>query len=157
LTVNRLCGSGIQSIVSAAQMIAGEAQLVLAGGMENMSQAPHVLRGARTGFRFGAKSRARGPAVRGAATTRVRFFMAQTAEKIAKKLGHPARGAGRVRAAQPPARRRRGEGGRFADEIVPVTIQTRQGSDRRQDDHIKPETTLEGSRACAPRSARTAR
>ena len=51
LTVNRLCGSGIQSVVSAAQMIRlGESRLALAGGMENMSQAPHVIRGARAGL-----------------------------------------------------------------------------------------------------------
>src|SRR5215813_1382016 len=54
LTVNRLCGSGMQAIVNAAQMIQlGEANLVLAGGMESMSQAPHVIRGARWGFGLG--------------------------------------------------------------------------------------------------------
>src|SRR5207248_9482270 len=54
LTVNRLCGSGIQSVVSAAQMIRlGESRLALAGGMENMTQAPHVIRGARSGLRLG--------------------------------------------------------------------------------------------------------
>ena len=54
LTVNRLCGSGIQAVVSAAQMIRlGESRLALAGGMENMTQAPHVIRGARTGLRLG--------------------------------------------------------------------------------------------------------
>src|SRR5213082_3443704 len=54
LTVNRLCGSGVQSIISAAQLIElGEAKTVLAGGMESMSQAPHVIRGARWGFRLG--------------------------------------------------------------------------------------------------------
>src|SRR5689334_18193854 len=54
LTVNRLCGSGIQSIINAAEQIElGEAETVLAGGMENMSQAPHVIRGARKGFRLG--------------------------------------------------------------------------------------------------------
>ena len=53
LTVNRLCGSGIQAVVSAAQMIRlGESQMALAGGMENMTQAPHVIRGARSGFRL---------------------------------------------------------------------------------------------------------
>src|SRR5262245_26615950 len=52
LTVNRLCGSGIQSIISAAQLIKlGEAEVVLAGGMESMSQAPHVIRGARWGLK----------------------------------------------------------------------------------------------------------
>ena len=54
LTVNRLCGSGIQSIISGAQMIQlGEAQTALVGGMESMSQAPHVIRGARSGFPLG--------------------------------------------------------------------------------------------------------
>src|SRR2546421_2734936 len=54
LTVNRLCGSGIQAIVSGAQMIQlGEANTVLAGGMESMSQAPHVIRGARWGLKLG--------------------------------------------------------------------------------------------------------
>src|SRR5579872_7250667 len=54
LTVNRLCGSGMQAIVSAAQMMQlGEARMVLAGGMESMSQAPHVIRGARYGFGLG--------------------------------------------------------------------------------------------------------
>src|ERR1700737_4852264 len=54
LTVNRLCGSGIQSIVSGAQMIQlDEAQVCLVGGMESMSQAPHVIRGARSGFALG--------------------------------------------------------------------------------------------------------
>src|SRR5881227_779568 len=54
LTVNRLCGSGMQSIVNAAQMIQlGESQAVLAGGTESMSQAPHVVRGARWGLRLG--------------------------------------------------------------------------------------------------------
>src|SRR3989449_4971079 len=56
LTVNRLCGRGIQSIISGAQMIQlGEAQTALVGGMESMSQAPHVIRGARSGFALGSQ------------------------------------------------------------------------------------------------------
>ena len=54
LTVNRLCGSGIQSAVSGGQLIQlGEADIVLSGGMENMSQAPHVIRGLRGGLKLG--------------------------------------------------------------------------------------------------------
>src|SRR6476620_11136874 len=54
LTVNRLCGSGIQAAVSGAQMILlGEADVVLTGGVESMSQAPHVIRGLRSGLRLG--------------------------------------------------------------------------------------------------------
>ena len=55
LTVNRLCGSGIEAIVQAAQrLLLGEANIVLAGGMENMTQAPHVIRGVRSGLKFGS-------------------------------------------------------------------------------------------------------
>src|SRR5208282_4748112 len=55
VTVNRLCGSGIESITQAAQrLLLGEANMVLAGGMENMTQAPFVIRGARTGLKLGA-------------------------------------------------------------------------------------------------------
>src|SRR5260221_13198808 len=54
LTVNRLCGSGLQAIVSATQLLQlGEGRIALAGGAENMTQAPHVLRGARTGYKLG--------------------------------------------------------------------------------------------------------
>src|SRR5436309_5704841 len=54
LTVNRLCGSGLQAIVSAAQLLQlGEGQVALAGGAENMTQSPHVLRGARAGYKLG--------------------------------------------------------------------------------------------------------
>src|SRR5687767_15488913 len=54
LTVNRLCGSGIQSVISAAQLLQlGEAKMVLAGGVENLSQAPFVVRGARQGLKLG--------------------------------------------------------------------------------------------------------
>ena len=54
LTINRLCGSGFQSVINAAQdILLGEAKVVLAGGTENMSQSPHVLRGGRVGARYG--------------------------------------------------------------------------------------------------------
>ena len=81
--MNRLCGSGIQSIISGAQMIQlGEANTVLAGGMESMSQAPHVIRGARWGFRLGEgslKTRLWSPC-----STSLGLYMAQTAENLAR-------------------------------------------------------------------------
>ena len=71
LTVNRLCGSGIQSLINGAQMIQlGEATTVLAGGMENMSQAPFVLHGARDGYRFGSNPSSRTSCSR---ASRIRF------------------------------------------------------------------------------------
>src|ERR671924_1123305 len=86
LTVNRLCGSGIQSIISAAQLIhLGEATVVLAGGMESMSQAPHVIRGARWGFRLG-QGKLEDSLMVALLDTYCNTPMAGTAEKIARKF-----------------------------------------------------------------------
>jgi len=146
LTVNRLCGSGIEAAVQAAHLIQlGEATTVLAGGMENMSQAPFVLRGAREGFRFGLQPQLEDLLFASLKDPLCGLFMAQTAEKIAKRLSVS-------RAAQDEyALRSHKLGaaavkeGRFAEEIAPVRIQTKKGDlvvDT--DDHIKPDTTLEG-------------
>jgi acetyl-CoA acetyltransferase family protein len=145
LTVNRLCGSGIQSVVSAAHMILlGEARTVLAGGMENMSQAPHVIYGARTGFAFGAPPKLEDSLFSALLDSYCGLFMAQTAERIAQQHG-----IGR-RAQDEYALRSHRLGaaavaeGRFGEEIAPVEIQTRKGKllvD--SDDHIKPDTSLE--------------
>jgi acetyl-CoA acyltransferase 2 len=146
LTVNRLCGSGIQSIVSAAQMIRlGEAKVVAAGGMESMSQAPHVLRGARTGLRFGAKTELEDLLFASLLDPMCGLFMAQTAEKIAKKWGIPREAQDEFALRSHQLGADAVKSGRFADEIVPVEIQTRKGVIKiDQDDHIKPETTLAG-------------
>src|SRR6184192_1555428 len=81
LTVNRLCGSGMQAIVNAAQMIQlGEAKTVLAGGMESMSQAPHVIRGARWGFGLG-EGKMEDSLMVALLDTYCGLYMAQTAEE----------------------------------------------------------------------------
>ena len=145
LTVNRLCGSGIEAAVQAAHLIRlGEAGTVLAGGMENMSQAPFVLRGAREGFRFGTQPTMEDLLFSSLKDPLCGLFMAQTAEKIAKRLAIP-------RAAQDEfALRSHKLGaaavkeGRFGEEIVPYRIATKKGElviDT--DDHIKPDTSLE--------------
>ena len=87
LTVNRLCGSGIQSVISAAQlMLLGEAEVTVAGGMENMTQAPHVIRGARDGFKLGQGALEDSLMV-ALLDTHCGLYMAQTAEKLAAKYG----------------------------------------------------------------------
>src|SRR5437899_13076500 len=87
LTVNRLCGSGIQSIISAAQLIElGEADTVLAGGMESMSQAHHVIRGARWGLRLGHRKLDDSLMV-AMMDTYCGCYMATTAENLARKHG----------------------------------------------------------------------
>src|SRR5205814_2620242 len=87
LTVNRLCGSGMQAIVSAAQMIElGEANVVLAGGMESMSQAPHVLHGARWGFGLG-EGKLEDSLMVALLDTYCGLYMANTAELYAQQQG----------------------------------------------------------------------
>src|SRR5579864_6576028 len=87
VTVNRLCGSGIEAISQAAQRILlGEAKLVLAGGMENMSQAPHVIRGARTGFRLG-EGKLEDSLMSGLTDTYCGCNMAETADNVAAEYG----------------------------------------------------------------------
>src|SRR2546427_12708747 len=87
LTVNRLCGSGIQSIISAAHLIQlGEADTVLAGGMESMSQAPHVIRGARWGLRLG-QGKMEDSLMVALLDTYCGLYMANTAELYAGQQG----------------------------------------------------------------------
>lgn len=145
LTVNRLCGSGIQSIVSAAQLIQlGEATTVLAGGIENMSQAPFVLYGARRGFPFGKAPEMQDLLFASLYDPYADTYMAQTAERVAKRLGigREAQDEYALRSHQLGAKAV--SEGIFAEEIAPVTLKTRKGERVIDtDDHIKPETTIE--------------
>ena len=146
LTVNRLCGSGLQSIVSGAQLIRlGEAQTVLAGGMENMSQAPHVIYGMRAGVGFGQQQAIVDSLFASLMDPVGGLYMAQTAEKVAKRLGitREEQDAYALRSHQLGAKAV--QSGRFAAEIVPVVVKGRKGDETvSTDDHIKPDTTLEG-------------
>ncbi len=145
LTVNRLCGSGIQSVVNGAQMIQlGEATTVLAGGMENMSQAPYVLHGARDGFRFGVQPELQDLLFASLQDPHCGLYMAQTAEKVAKRLNisREEQDAYALRSHQLGAAAVKE--GRFAEEIDPIVIQSRRGDVTIDtDDHIKPDTSLE--------------
>src|SRR6266571_5439270 len=87
LTVNRLCGSGFESIVQGAQRILlGEARTVLAGGMENMSQAPHVIRGARKGLRLG-QGQLEDSLMVALLDSYCGLYMAQTSDRVAARYG----------------------------------------------------------------------
>lgn len=145
LTVNRLCGSGVQSIISGAQMIQlDEARTCLVGGMESMSQAPHVIWGARSGFRLG-EGKLEDWLMVSLMDGYCGFFMAQTAENLARRfeISRDEQDAYALRSQQSAAAAY--EAGRVVDEIVPVEIKTRKGVvtfDR--DDHMRPDTTIEG-------------
>ncbi len=151
LTVNRLCGSGIQSVVSAAHMILlGESRLALAGGMESMSQAPHVLRGARSGFRLG-EGKLEDSLMVSLLDTHCGLYMAQTSDKLAQQAGvtRAEMDAYALRSQQAAAAAQ--ARGVFADEIAPVTVvQGRKSAVIDSDDHPRPDTTLEGLAALRP-------
>jgi len=144
LTVNRICGSGIQSVVSAAQaLLLGEARLCLAGGMENMSQVPHVIRGAREGFRFGQEPKIEDLLFAALYDPYCKFFMAQTAENVARKLSISREEQDEYALRSHQLGSAAVQAGKFAAEIAPLTV----AMGRRevvvdQDDHIKPETSL---------------
>ena len=151
LTVNRLCGSGIQALVSAAQMIRlGESRLALAGGMENMSQAPHVIRGARSGLRLG-EGRLEDMLMVALLDTQCGLYMAQTSDKLARShgIGREAMDEYALRSQQAAAAA--AERGVFREEIAPVDVPRGRGSQRVEaDDHLRPETTLQGLAALKP-------
>jgi acetyl-CoA acyltransferase 2 len=144
LTVNRLCGSGIEAAIQGAhQILLDEAEVVLTGGMESMSQAPHVIRGLRSGLRLG-QGQLEDTLWSALLDTHCGCTMAATAENCAAKYG-VTRGAQDEYAirSQHLAARAWAEG-RFADEVVPVELKTRKGTDVfAQDDHLRPETTME--------------
>jgi len=144
LTVNRLCGSGIQSIVSAAQMIQlDEARTCLVGGMESMSQAPHVIWGARSGFKLG-QGKLEDWLMVSLHDGFCGFAMAQTAENLARKyeITREEQDAFALRSQQLAAAAY--AAGRIQEEIVPIEIKSRKGTSLfAEDDHMRPDTTLE--------------
>ena len=155
LTVNRLCGSGIQSIVSGAHMIQlGEANTALVGGIESMSQAPHVLRGARSGFALG-EGKLEDSLMVALLDTYCNTPMAGTAENLARKfeISREEQDAYAYRSQQEAKRAR--DACYFSEEIVPVEVKSRKSSFMfAQDDHMRPETTLEGLAKLRPAFAK---
>lgn len=145
LTVNRLCGSGIQAAVSGAQMILlDEAEVVLTGGMESMSQAPHVIRGLRSGLRLG-QGQLEDTLWSALLDTHCGCTMAGTAENCAAKYRVSREEQDRYALRSQWLADRAWREGRLADEVVAVEIKTRTGVERfAQDDHMRPDSTLEG-------------
>jgi acetyl-CoA acyltransferase 2 len=146
LTVNRLCGSGFQALINAAeQILTDQSQVVLAGGTESMSQSPHVIRGARWGIPLG-KGQLEDYLWSALTDSYTGMPMAITAENLAVKYkigqdevdAYAVLSQKRFAAAQ--------EAGRFADELVPVEIAGKKGQTTlfAKDEHNRPDTTVEG-------------
>jgi acetyl-CoA acyltransferase 2 len=144
VTVNRLCGSGIEAIVQAAQrLLLDEASIVLAGGMENMTQAPFVIRGARNGLKLGGGALEDFLFV-GLTDSYCGLPMAMTAEKLAEQKGITRREADCYALRSQLAAEAAAKAGVFREEIAPLEV--KQGKKSilvSEDDHRRPETTIE--------------
>ncbi|HUG42539.1 MAG TPA: acetyl-CoA C-acetyltransferase [Longimicrobiales bacterium] len=154
LTINRLCGSGFQAIVSAAQeILLGQADVCLAGGAESMSQAPHVVRGARWGqLRLGEAGGFFEDLLWQALTdTQCGLSMAQTAEELAGRYEVGREEVDRIAYASQQRAKAAWDEGRFDAEVVPVTVKGRKGEvEFRVDEHMRPDTTMEALGALRP-------
>ena len=148
LTVNRLCGSGMQSIVNAAQMVQlGEASIVLAGGMEAMSQAPFVIRG-RDGFTLAPGGKLEDSLMVALLDTYCGLYMANTAELYGEQQDITRQAQDEFALRSQQAADAAYKDGRLQEELVPVHLKDRKGEPSgetlSEDDHRRPQTTMEG-------------
>jgi acetyl-CoA C-acetyltransferase/acetyl-CoA acyltransferase 2 len=145
LTVNRLCGSGFQAIVSAALEIRhGEADVALVGGTESMSQAPHAVRGARWGYPFGKAPPLEDLLWTALTDTYAGCAMGITAENLAEKYGLDRAACDAYALASQQRWAAAAEAGRFREEIAPIELATKKGVQVfERDEHPRPTTTME--------------
>ncbi len=147
LTVNNVCLSGLQAIWQADQLIrSGEAEVVVAGGMESMTQAPHLLPGSRAGHRLGDATLVDAMIHDGLWCAFDDVHMGAGTERFAQALGISRRRQDELAAASHERAAIAGKEGRFSDEIVPVTIPQRKGDPLviDHDEGVRPDTTVEG-------------
>jgi acetyl-CoA C-acetyltransferase len=128
MTINKVCGSGLKAVMLAANaIIAGDAEIVVAGGQENMSAAPHVLPGSRDGFRMGDVKLIDSMIVDGLWDVYNNYHMGVTAENVAKEHGITREAQDRFAAESQNKAEAAQKSGRFDDEIVPIEIPQRKG------------------------------
>ena len=154
VTVNRLCGSGFEAIIQGAQQILlDESRVVLAGGAESMSQAPHVVRGARWGIRLGPAAPLEDALWEALKDPQCGLSMAETAEGLAEKYSLSREDVDRVALRSQQLAKKAWDDCLFQDEVVPVQVKdpkTKAMVDWRADEHMRPSTTLEGLLALKP-------
>src|SRR6184192_651580 len=148
LTVNRLCGSGMQAIVNAAHMImTDEASVVLAGGMEAMSQAPFVIRG-RDGFSLAPGGKLEDSLMVALLDSYCGLYMANTAELYGEQLGITRQMQDELALRSQRCADDAYKAGRIQEELVPVPLKKSNGDSTgeslTEDDHRRPQTTMEG-------------
>jgi acetyl-CoA acetyltransferase family protein len=151
VTVNRLCGSGFEAITQASQLILlGECEAALAGGGESMSQAPHVVRGARWGLRLGP-SALEDYLWEALKDPQCGLSMAETAEGLADEYKLARRDVDEVALSSQQRAKQAWDAGVFSDEVVGVKVKVKgKETEFRTDEHMRPATTLEGLATLKP-------
>ncbi|HJV86159.1 MAG TPA: acetyl-CoA C-acetyltransferase [Noviherbaspirillum sp.] len=156
MTINMVCGSGLRATHLAAQAIkAGDAEIVIAGGQENMSASPHVLNGSRDGFRMGDAKLVDTMIVDGLWDVYNQYHMGVTAENVAKKFGISRQEQDEFATASQNKAEAGQKAGKFKDEIIPLEIPSKKGTvifDT--DEFIKPGVTLESLASLRPAFAK---
>ncbi|MGB8423391.1 acetyl-CoA C-acetyltransferase [Paraburkholderia sp.] len=128
MTINKVCGSGLKAVMLAAQAIkCGDAEVIVAGGQENMSAAPHVLPGSRDGFRMGDAKLVDSMIVDGLWDVYNQYHMGTTAENVAKEYGITRDMQDALALASQQKAAAAQDAGRFADEILPFSIAQKKG------------------------------
>ena len=145
LTVNRLCGSGFQSVISVAQdMQSGDAEIGIAGGAESMSSAPYSVRGTRWGSPLGVNPELIDTLWEGLNDAREKMPMAMTAEKLAEQYSVDKAAADELAFRSQDLWKKANEAGTFDAEIAPITLKTKKGeTTMAHDEHARPEASLE--------------
>ena len=153
MTINKVCGSGLKAVMLAANAImAGDAEIVVAGGQENMSAAPHVLPGSRDGFRMGDAKLIDSMIVDGLWDVYNQYHMGITAENVAKEYGITREAQDEFAVASQNKAEAAQKSGRFNDEIVPILIPQRKGDPIAfaQDEFVRHGATLESMASLKP-------
>jgi acetyl-CoA C-acetyltransferase len=152
-TINKVCASGLKSVMMAAQVIkAGDADILVAGGIESMSMAPFLLPGARWGYRMNDGALIDGMIHDGLLDIFNRYHMGITAENVAEKFGVSRQDQDALAFRSQQNAGRAIQEGRFKDEIVPVLIPQKKGDPVafQVDEHPRPNTTLEALAGLRP-------
>lgn len=152
MTINKVCGSGLKAVMLAVQAIrCGDAEIVIAGGQENMSASPHILSGSRDGFRMGDAKLIDSMVNDGLWDIYNNYHMGVTAENLAKKYGITREEQDAFALASQNKAEAAQKAGRFKDEIVPVVIPNKKGDIVFEtDEFIKHGATLESLSALKP-------
>ncbi|OMW62336.1 acetyl-CoA C-acetyltransferase [Burkholderia pseudomallei] len=157
MTINKVCGSGLKAVMLAANaVVAGDAEIVVAGGQENMSAAPHVLPGSRDGFRMGDAKLVDSMIVDGLWDVYNKYHMGITAENVAKEYGITREAQDQLAALSQNKAEAAQKAGRFDDEIVPIEIPQRKGEPLRfaTDEFVRHGVTAESLAGLKPAFAK---